>query len=78
MPALFIHSKSDDLVPASDCDKLLMAYGGKASQLKVPGGHNSIRPKCVFDRISAFLNYHCVTDPTESTAVKPRLSLDVV
>jgi len=75
MPALFLHSESDDLVPVADCEKLLKAYAGKAERWIVPGGHNSVRPTWVFDKISTFLNYHCVTEPTECTACDLRISI---
>lgn len=55
-PGFFIHSMNDELISLDHSLKLFEDYGGEKSLNVCDGGHNSIRPRHIVDKIGKFFS----------------------
>ena len=59
-PAIFVHGKSDELIPIQHTIDIGEEYIGERSIKTCEGGHNSARPRVVLDEIGRFFAKHLV------------------
>ena len=60
IPAFFIHALNDELINIEHSIELCDKYGGEKSLNSCKGGHNSIRPRDVVDKVGDFFaKYLC-------------------
>lgn len=55
-PGFFIHAMNDELISLDHSLKLFEEYGGEKSLNVCDGGHNSIRPRHIVDKIGKFFS----------------------
>ena len=55
-PGFFIHAMNDELISLDHSLKLFEEYGGEKSLNICDGGHNSIRPRHILEKIGRFFS----------------------
>lgn len=55
-PGFFLHAMNDELIPLDHSMHLFDLYGGDKSLNVCDGGHNSLRPRNIVDKIGRFFS----------------------
>lgn len=58
IPGFFIHAEKDELISLEHSVNLFETYGGVKSINVCEGGHNSIRPRHIIDKIGKFFSQY--------------------
>jgi predicted esterase len=61
VPVIFMHGEQDNLIPMTHMHQLYNLYSGDKVYIEVPGGHNSRRPRWLYERMHEYITEKFLT-----------------